>query len=192
MIQKLADRLKSRFNQGMIVSISPPDHESRVAIIRTKVSARGAVIDDEVLDYVALSINGNVRELEGAVNTLLLSMELKDEPLNLTSVKQLLRSVNTPKKLVSPEEVVNLIADFYGINEQDIYEKTRRKEVVRPRQVIMYILRDDFKISFPTIGDKLGGRDHTTVIHSCDKIRNESHTDSVLAGELQQIRNMLK
>ncbi len=192
MIQKLADRLKSRFNQGMIVSISTPDHESRVAIVRTKISARGVVLDDDVIDYVAMSVDGNVRELEGAVNTLLLSMELRSEPLSLASVKQLLRSINTPKKLVSIDEVVKVISEFYNISERDIYEKTRRKEVVRPRQVIMYILRDDFKISFPTIGDKLGGRDHTTVIHSCEKIKNEAITDSVLAGELQQIRAMLK
>ena len=191
-IQKLADRLKSRFNQGMIVSIVPPDHESRMAIIRTKIASRGVVIEDNVLDFIATSVEGNVRELEGAVNLLLLSAELRDEPLNINAVKLLLRNANTPKKSVSVEEVVKVIADFYGIDTQDVYEKTRRKEVVRPRQVIMYLLRDDFKISFPTIGEKMGGRDHTTVIHSCEKIREEAKVDSVLAGELQQIRNMLK
>jgi len=191
-IQKLADRLKSRFNQGMIVSVSCPDHESRVAIIRTKIAAREVVLEDDVLDFIAASVEGNVRELEGAVNLVLLTAEISDKPIDINTVKQLLRNANTPKKSVSVEEVVKVIADFYGIDTQDVYEKTRRKEVVRPRQVIMYLLRDDFKISFPTIGEKMGGRDHTTVIHSCEKIREEARNDSVLAGELQQIRNMLK
>jgi chromosomal replication initiator protein len=93
---------------------------------------------------------------------------------------------------VSVQEVVKTIAGFYGIEESSIYEKTRRKEVVRPRQVIMFLLREDFHISFPTIGEKLGGRDHTTVIHSCDKIKNDITTDSVLSNEIHQIRLMLK
>jgi chromosomal replication initiator protein len=192
MIQKLMDRLKSRFNQGMIVSIVPPDHESRTAIIRTKIASRGALLPDDILDYVASVVEGNVRELEGAVNTLLLSYETRKESMTLIDVKNLLRAASAPKKAVSVQEVVKTIAEFYGVDDQSIYEKTRRKEVVRPRQVIMYILREDFRISFPTIGDKLGGRDHTTVIHSCEKIKGDSKVDSVLAGELQQIRTMLK
>ena len=192
MIQKLVERLKSRFNQGMIVSITPPEHESRVAIIRSKMAARGVLLPNEVLDYIAGAIEGNVRELEGALNILLLSSELRSEPLTIADAKVLLRAASTPKKAVSTQEVIKTISDFYGVEEASIYEKTRRKEVVRPRQVIMFILREDFRISFPTIGDKLGGRDHTTVIHSCDKIRGEVKTDSVLAQEIQQIRMMLK
>ncbi len=192
MIQKLVDRLKSRFNQGMIVSITPPDHESRVAIIRTKMAARGAVLPDDVLDYIASSVERNVRELEGALNILLLSSEMRQEPLTIADVKVLLRAANSPKKAVSIQEVIKTIADFYGIEEPVIYEKTRRKEVVRPRQVIMFVLREDFHISFPTIGEKLGGRDHTTVIHSCDKMREEIKTNAALAQEIQQIRMMLK
>jgi len=88
--------------------------------------------------------------------------------------------------------VVRTISGFYGVEEHSIYEKTRRKEVVRPRQVIMFLLREDFKISFPTIGEKLGGRDHTTVIHSCEKIKNDLRSDSILSQELSQIRLMLK
>ena len=96
------------------------------------------------------------------------------------------------KKTVSVQEVVKTIANFYGVEENSIYEKTRRKEVVRPRQVIMFFLREDFRISFPTIGDKMGGRDHTTVIHSCEKIKNDLRNDSILNQELHQIRLMLK
>ena len=118
---------------------------------------------------------------------------MRNEPLTLLDAKTLLRGASsTSKKAVSIPEVVRTIASFYGVDESSIYEKTRRKEVVRPRQLIMFVLREDFKISFPTIGDKLGGRDHTTVIHSCEKIKHDLPGDSVLSQELHQIRLMLK
>jgi chromosomal replication initiator protein len=187
LIQGLEDRLKSRLNAGMIISVTPPDHESRLAIVRAKAAAHNFILSDEVLS------EGNVRELEGALNTLLIQFEMRGKPLTLSDAKILLRgSGGATKKAVSVQEVVKTIAGFYGIEEASIYEKTRRKEVVRPRQVIMFLLREDFHISFPTIGEKLGGRDHTTVIHSCDKVKNDLVTDSVLSNEIHQIRLMLK
>jgi chromosomal replication initiator protein len=192
-IQNLEDRLKSRFNAGMIVSVTPPDHQSRLAIIRTKAAAHNFILPDDVLEFLATTIEGNVRELEGALNTLMVQFEMRGEPLTINDVKTLLRgSGAAAKKAVSVQEVVKTIANFYGVEEGSIYEKTRRKEVVRPRQVIMFLLREDFRISFPTIGDKLGGRDHTTVIHSCEKIKNDLRSDSILSNELHQIRLMLK
>ena len=134
-----------------------------------------------------------MRELEGALNTLMIQFEMRGQPLTINDAKALLRGAGSAqKKAVSVQEVVKTIANFYQVEEGSIYEKTRRKEVVRPRQVIMYILREDFHISFPTIGEKLGGRDHTTVIHSCDKIKNDLRGDSLLNNELHQIRLMLK
>lgn len=192
LIQNLEERLKSRFNQGMIVSIIPPDHESRIAILRSKAAQNNFALPDEVVDYVATTIEGNIRELEGALNTLLCQSQLKGKELTINDAKALLRDVGNPKKVVSAKEVIKTIADFYGIDEASIYEKTRRKEVVKPRQIIMYILREDFRISFPTIGEKLGGRDHTTVIHSCEKIRGDLKVDSALTQEVNQIRTMLK
>lgn len=193
MIQNLEDRLKSRFNAGMIVSVTPPDHESRLAIVRAKAAQHNFVLADEVMDYLATTIEGNVRELEGALNALLIQFEMRGRPINLSDAKVLLRGASTAaKKAISVQEVVKTIANFYGIEEASIYEKTRRKEVVRPRQVIMFLLREDFHISFPTIGEKLGGRDHTTVIHSCDKIKNDLTVDSTLSQEIHQIRLMLK
>lgn len=192
-IQNLEDRLKSRFSAGMIISVSPPDHESRLAIVRSKAAQHSVVLPDDVLEYLADAVEGNVRELEGALNLLLIQLEIREEPLTINDAKTLLRGASSAtKKTVSVQEIVKTIASFYNIEEASIYEKTRRKEVVRPRQVIMYVLREDFKISFPTIGEKMGGRDHTTVIHSCEKIKNDLHDDSVLAQELHQIRLMLK
>jgi chromosomal replication initiator protein len=192
LIQGLEDRLKSRLNAGMIVSVIPPDHDSRLAIVRTKAAAHNFYLSDEVMEYLATTIEGNVRELEGALNTLLCHFEMRGEPLTLNDAKTLLRGAGSAKKAVSVQEVVKTIANFYGVEEASIYEKTRRKEVVRPRQVIMFLLREDFRISFPTIGEKLGGRDHTTVIHSCEKIKGSLASDSVLNQELHQIRLMLK
>lgn len=191
-IQNLEERLKSRLSAGMVVSVTPPDHQSRLAIVRTKAANHNVIIPDEVLDYLAGAIEGNVRELEGALNTLLIQLEMRQESLTLNDAKMLLRGSSTVKKVVSVQDVVKTIANFYGVEEASIYEKTRRKEVVRPRQVIMFLLREDFRISFPTIGEKLGGRDHTTVIHSCDKIKNDLRQDSSLTQELHQIRMMLK
>ncbi len=193
LIQGLEDRLKSRLNAGMIISVTPPDHESRLAIVRSKAAAHNFILSDEVLSYLATTIEGNVRELEGALNTLLIQFEMRGKPITLSDAKILLRGAGSAtKKAVSVQEVVKTIAGFYGIEEASIYEKTRRKEVVRPRQVIMFLLREDFHISFPTIGEKMGGRDHTTVIHSCDKIKNDLLSDSVLSNEIHQIRLMLK
>ena len=150
-------------------------------------------LEDDVLEYLATTIEGNVRELEGALNTLMIQFEMRGQPLTINDAKTLLRGAGgSTKKAISVQEVVKTIANFYQVEEGSIYEKTRRKEVVRPRQVIMYLLREDFRISFPTIGEKLGGRDHTTVIHSCDKIKNDIRGDSVLNNELHQIRLMLK
>ncbi len=191
-IQNLEDRLKSRLSAGMVVSVTPPDHQSRLAIVRSKAVAHNVILPDEVLDYLASAIEGNVRELEGALNTLLIQLEMRQDPLTINDAKLLLRGAGTVKKAVSVQDVVKTIASFYGVEEGSIYEKTRRKEVVRPRQVIMFLLREDFRISFPTIGEKLGGRDHTTVIHSCEKIKNDLRVDSVLNNELNQIRMMLK
>ena len=192
-IQNLEDRLKSRFNAGMIVSVTPPDHQSRLAIIRTKAASHNFYLADDVLEYLATTIEGNVRELEGALNMLMIQFEMRGQPLTINDAKILLRGAGgSTKKVISVQEVVKTIASFYGVEEGSIYEKTRRKEVVRPRQIIMFLLREDFRISFPTIGEKLGGRDHTTVIHSCDKIKKDILQDSVLSNEIHQIRLMLK
>ena len=192
-IQGLEDRLKSRLNAGMVVSVTIPDHQSRLAIVRQKASSHNVMLPDEVLEYLATAIEGNVRELEGALNTLLIQIEMRGEALTLPEAKVLLRGSGAgQKKVISVQEVVKTVSSFYGVEEGSIYEKTRRKEVVRPRQVIMYLLREDFRISFPTIGEKLGGRDHTTVIHSCDKIKNDLQVDSVLSNEVHQIRMVLK
>lgn len=190
-INDLEDRLKSRFVAGMIVDIPAPDYESRVAIIRNKANARGLDFGGDMIDYLATTIEGNIRELEGIVNNISCQMELKKRSLELGELKQLIKNSAKPMKSVSVKDVLKAISQFYEIDEESISDKTRKKEVVKPRQIAMYILREDYNISYPAIGAKLGGRDHTTVIHSCDKIKNDIKNNNQLAQELTRIRAML-
>lgn len=190
-IPNLEDRLRSRFSSGMIVDIPYPDFESRAAIIKTKAQLAGFSVSDEIINYVAQAIEGNIRELEGILNSLVCQTQLKSRELSLNEVKNLVRANAKPKKTISVKDIVKIVADFYNIEEESIYDKTRRKEVVRPRQVAMYLLREDCSISYPSIGQKLGGRDHTTVIHSCEKVKNDIKTDTTLSHEINQIRSLL-
>ncbi len=189
-IQNLEERLKSRFSAGMIIDVPHPDHESRAAILRAKAKMQNFELNTEIIEYLASTIDGNIREIEGVLNSVIMQTQLKGRELNVNDIKNLIKNNTKPKKAVSVKDIIKTIADFYNIDEASIYEKTRRKEVVRPRQLIMYILREEFDVSYPSIGQKLGGRDHTTVIHSCEKIKGELKTNPVLVQELKQIRSM--
>jgi chromosomal replication initiator protein len=191
-IPGLEDRLKSRFSAGMIVDINQPDYESRLAILKAKLRDSNISIPDDVLEYVATSIQGSIRELEGSLNSVIVQSQLKNRPISLTEVKNLIKNNIKPKKTVAIKDVVKTIADFFNIEEVTIYEKTRRKEIVKARQVVMYILREDFNVSYPLIGQKLGGKDHTTVIHSCLKIKNDLKTSPQLTQEIEQLRTLFK
>jgi len=190
-IPGLEDRLKSRFNQGMIVDITQPDHESRIAIIKTKLIKNSIELNDDVYDFLAKSIEGNIRELEGVVNSIVCQTQLKNRRLSINEIKDLIKNTSKPKKMISVNDLIKIVSDFFNIEPDSIKDKTRRKEVVRPRQITMFILREDFNISFPTIGEKMGGRDHTTVIHSCEKIKKDLKIDNSLTQQLSQIRSML-
>ncbi len=192
LLSGLAERLQSRFAQGMIVDIPAPDIESRGAILRAKAAQNGITLIDEVIDHLAFTIEGNIRELEGALNTIMCQSQLLGRSLSLEEVKVIIKNSTRPRKTLAVSDVVEKIARYYEIDPSSIYEKTRRKEIVKPRQLIMYILREDFQVSYPAIGQKLGGRDHTTVIHSCEKIKNDLKGNNELEEEITQIRLLLK
>lgn len=191
-IPELADRLKSRFAAGMIVDISEPEYESRLAIIKVKLRELNIVLEEDLIEYVAGAMQGNIRELEGSLNLIVCQYRLKNKTPTLLEVKNLLKNNMKPKKNMAIKDVVKIVADYYKLEEASVYEKTRKKEIVKARQVIMYLLREDFSVSYPLIGQKLGGKDHTTVMHSCVKIKADLKNDSQLIQELEQIRIMFK
>ncbi|MBP9711607.1 MAG: chromosomal replication initiator protein DnaA [Candidatus Pacebacteria bacterium] len=191
-IPELADRLKSRFAAGMIVDISEPEYESRLAILKVKLRDQNLDLDQSVVEYIAGAIQGNIRELEGSLNSIVMQYRLKNRALTLPEVKNLLKNNMRPKKNIAIKDVVKIVSEHYKLEESSVYEKTRKKEIVRARQVVMYLLREDFNVSYPLIGQKLGGKDHTTVIHSCLKIKADLKNDPQLMQELEQIRVMFK
>jgi chromosomal replication initiator protein len=185
------ERLRGRFGAGMVAEIPEPDFESRVAILKTKSEQYHFPLDEEVVKYIASNVSGNIRELEGVLNAVICKTQVKGGKITLQEVASFIKNSVRAQKGVSVAAVVKKIANYYGVDEQSIYEKTRKKEIVHPRQVVMYILREEFSISYPSIGDKMGGRDHTTVIHSCEKIKKELKTSPLLSQEIDQIKSIL-
>lgn len=190
-IQYLEDRLKSRLAGGMMADIAKPDYESRVAILSSKIKQLPYQFDDEGIQLIAGVVQDSIRELEGCLNTILCQCQIKNRALTAPELKILLKHNVKPKRTISVTDLANVVASFYNISEKMLYEKTRKKEVVKPRQVIMYLLREDFNTSYPTIGHKLGDRDHTTVIHACEKIKKELKEDVDLSHEIEKIRELL-
>ncbi|TAJ13004.1 chromosomal replication initiator protein DnaA [Patescibacteria group bacterium] len=191
LIPDLTERLKSRFVAGMAVAINEPDHESRMAIIKTKAESLNLTLSDTIIEALSLAVPGNIREIEGMLNTILCQIQLKGD-LPDDQIKELIKTTTRPKRNVSVKHVISRISEFYNVDESSMYAKTRRREVVRPRQIIMFILREDFHLSYPAIGSMFGGRDHTTVIHACEKVRNGITVDEELRIQIEEIRGMLK
>jgi chromosomal replication initiator protein len=187
-IPNLEDRLKSRFSAGMLIDIQQPEYEARLAILKSKSKINNFLIPDDIVDYIASSVQGNIRELEGILNLIICQSQTKNRFITMNEVRFIVKNNIKQKKSISVKDVVKIVSDFYDVEENSIYEKTRRKEIVKPRQIIMYLLRKDFNVSYPTIGQKMGGRDHTTVIHSCDKIESDLKKNNLLNQEIDQIR----
>jgi len=192
LLSGMEERLRSRFAQGMIVDIPAPDMESRAAILKAKAAQHSLSLSEDVVEHLARTVEGNIRELGGALNTIMCQSQLLGRTLSLEEVRVIIKNSTRPRKTLAVSDVVDKVARYFDVDPSSIYEKTRRKEIVKPRQLIMYILREDFQVSYPAIGQKMGGRDHTTVIHSCEKIKNELKSDSELEEEITQIRLLLK
>ncbi|HUW71754.1 MAG TPA: chromosomal replication initiator protein DnaA [Candidatus Humimicrobiaceae bacterium] len=191
-IPALAERLRSRFEGGMIADISYPDYETRIAILKTKCLERNTDFSEEVLNYVATNIQKNIRELEGALNRLTAYQKLNNQPPDLEASKMLLKSlILTPSKVVSVKKIIQAVADFYDLKEKEILSSSRKKEIVKPRQVVMYLLREELKSSFPFIGRRCGGKDHTTALHAYGKIVRELEKSEQLGEELILIKQRI-
>ena len=191
-IPTLTERLKSRFEGGMIADISFPDFETRVAILRAKCQERKTKFPEEILDYIASNIQKNIRELEGALNILIAYQKLNGSLPELKTVKSLLNNlISSPAKIVNAKKIIKVVSEFYDLKERDLTSSSRKKEIVKPRQVAMYLLREELKSSFPFIGRKLGGKDHTTAIHAYKKISEEIDQNGGLPEEISLIKQRI-
>lgn len=188
-IPAIEERLRSRFAGGMIADIGLPDFETRIAILKQKLMGKNVELAEDVLAYIATHMQKNVRELEGALNRVVAFAQIYNKVPDAKETKNILNTyLNTPYRKTSPQTVMKAVADFYNISANDLLKRSRKKEVVRPRQIAMFLLRDETKLSFPEIGQKLGGRDHSTVIHAYEKIKTESNVDEPLKQELVLIK----
>jgi chromosomal replication initiator protein len=191
-IPAIEQRLVSRFEWGMVADIQAPDLETRMAILRTKIAKKGLNIDEAILFFIAENIVTNIRELEGALNRLLVYQQMENLPLSLDQAKQILAGmVNSKKKLVTIKKIAMSVAEFYNITVDDLLKQSRRKEYVKPRQIAMYLARRELENSFPTIGEFFGGRDHTTVMHGVEKMNKLIGTSDSLKQEVDLILDKL-
>jgi len=191
-IATLEERLRSRFEGGMIADISQPDLETRMAILKRKCEEKKIIIADDILNYIATNIQRNIRELEGALNRIIAANNLSAAPQDINKISKILNDIiNSPKKITTYKNIIQSVAEFYDINTSELINRCRRKEVVYPRQVAMFLIREELKKSFPFIGEKLGGRDHTTVMYACEKLQKESEKNENLQQELNLIKERI-
>jgi len=191
-IPSVEERLRSRFEGGMIADIGYPDFETRLAILKNKNQDVSHLISDDILKYIAEVIPRNIRELEGAFNRVMAHARLKNSPISLEETKKILSLVlNKSSKYISPKEVIKKIVSFYDLAESDVLGRSRKKELVKPRQIVMYLLREELQYSYTSIAEKLGNRDHTTVIHACKKISAEIEKNPVFSQEITILKEIL-
>jgi chromosomal replication initiator protein len=191
-IPAIEERLVSRFAWGMIADIQAPDYETRLAILTTKCVEKHYVVSNEVLTYIAEVVQSNIRELEGVLNRLAVYCQLNNSQPTVEMAKTILAGVSSQKKKVlSPRKIMESVAEFYNITLDDLLRQSRRKEYVKPRQIAMYLIREELENSYPSIGEHFNGRDHTTVMHAVDKIGKLINEKESVKQEIDLIVNKL-
>ena len=192
-IDNLEERLRSRFEVGLIVDIQMPDVETRMAILRKKEELEGYNIDNEVIKYIADNIKSNVRELEGALTKVVAKSRLVKQPITLELAEELLRDHITPseRKEITSELIIEVVAEHYNLKTSDLASVTKKKTIAYPRQIAMYLCRELTNVPLVTVGELLGGRDHSTVIHGCEKISTELQTNEQLKSTIESLRKKI-
>ncbi|HJC67189.1 MAG TPA: chromosomal replication initiator protein DnaA [Candidatus Enterocloster excrementigallinarum] len=192
-IETLEERLRSRFEWGLTVDIQSPDYETRMAILRKKEELEGYNIDNEVITYIATNIKSNIRELEGALTKVMAYSRLNKCEINLKMAEEALKDIISPgaQREVTPELIIQIVAEHFGLTPQDIASQKRTKEIVYPRQIAMYLCRDMLATPLQTIGSFLGGRDHTTIIHGADKISSDLKKDETLRNTIEILKKKI-
>ncbi|HEY4865092.1 MAG TPA: chromosomal replication initiator protein DnaA [Candidatus Dormibacteraeota bacterium] len=192
-IPTLEDRLRSRFEQGLLADIQPPDFETRLAILRSKLSANANLVSEAVLTFIAHKVQKNIRELEGALTRVLAFSAIHQRPVDEEEAARLLEDIIPAgnRRPLTIDRIQETVAEYYSVSVDDMKSKRRDKHIVFPRQVAMYVVREETPSSLPVIGQAFGGRDHTTALHSIEKIINELKEDERLRYEVQSIREQL-
>jgi chromosomal replication initiator protein len=193
-LKKISERLMSRFEQCLKVDLQPPKYETRCAILKSTIESQNANIPDEVIDLVSKNVSSNIRDLISALNKLIAYTNLMGHPITLENAQQQLRDVfASPKQAnLSIEIVQRVVADFFSISPIDIKGKKKTKNIVNPRQIAMYLARNMTEYSTTEVGQSFGGRDHTTVMYSCQKIEDQIKTDPNLYSTIQTLKRMIR
>lgn len=191
-IPTLEERLRSRFASGMIVDVGFPDYETRLAILKTKLDEQNRELDEEILVLIVKKIQRNVRELEGVLNKILFHLDQRKTGVTPAFVEKIIEDdFNQPSKNVTINEVLKAVADYFNVPSNDFVGRCRKKQIVEPRQIAMYLLREELKLSYPYIGEKLGNRDHTTAIHAYEKISQEITKNPSLNQKILSIKDVM-
>src|SRR3989338_2399238 len=191
-IPTLEERLRSRFEGGMIADIGFPDYEMRVAILKTKLQEKNQELPDDIIDLVASRIQRNIRELEGVLNRILFHQQKKNEPASIKTAEGIIQeNAPQPVKQISFQQITQAVSSFFEIPEKDLLGRSRKKEIVFPRQIAMYIIREELSASYPEIGSRLGKRDHTTAIYAYEKISKEIQKNPALASKINLLKEKI-
>ena len=189
-ISTLTERLRSRFEWGILADIQVPDLETRIAILRNKAERDNLSVPDDVLELIATAYQNNIRELEGALNRVVAYISINNQPLTLDTVKKILNFSGRVKNL-NVEKIIETTARYFSIESSEIKGQSRFKDIAHARQVAIYLSRDMTNLSFPTLGDAFGGRKHTTILYSYEKMREEIQTNKALAEVISEISKMI-
>jgi chromosomal replication initiator protein len=190
-IATLEDRLRSRFQWGLQVDVAPPDLETRMAILRAKADRHGQALSDGVIELIANTVQHNIRELEGALNRVLAYAQCHHLAVTVEVARRALAELMLRREPPSTATVLRVVAEYYGLSQEELLSRNRANKVSEPRQVAMYLLREETDASFPAIGEALGGRDHTTVLHGYEKIARLMDQDAKLRRDIIQMRERL-
>jgi chromosomal replication initiator protein len=191
-IKTLNDRLKSRFEGGMIVDVAIPEFETRVAILKSKCIQKNFDLADDIIYVIAERIKSNVRELEGALNKIIARVQLLNTQITAELVDKLIEGGQIhSQRIVNTDTILNIVAEHFHIKKEDLLSKSRKKDIAVPRQIAMYLIREELKLTFPNIGDAFGGKDHSTVMHSWNKIKKDLVSNYTLEQDMTIIKNNL-
>jgi chromosomal replication initiator protein len=192
-ILTLEERLRSRFEWGLIADLTAPDLETRIAILRAKAEEGAVPITSDVIEFIARKVVSNIRELEGALNRIVAYASMGAMPISIELAQAVLSNVlyNPKKRQITPERIAKVVSDYYGVDLDQLRGQKRDKNIVMPRQIAMFLMREETDVSLLRIGAELGGRDHSTVLHACDKINRESATNDELRREIASVRELI-